>query len=290
MMTSLGQSVRMTDDPTPDDGPVYAFAHETLLAAAEEQFALSRQGFQRIVDTWAEDLRAQGWARPVPQTCGRHIYVARPRCREIRLLRSLGPRVLESATCVWIPRGWAQPSRLTASTRQPTRSSRPSGSLPFRGWTRSRGHCGEAGLRCDGARAVGNAASGTAPPRGRSRVAAPRRPDRGSDAPAVDTHAQWRPWLESGPRHDIRLQGKVRAVAFGYVGSRVVLAVAVDKEIVIRDVQRGGAAAWTIPNDGLRVTTVALGTLDGRDVVLAVADTTRPPRCATCERRGCSDR
>jgi WD40 repeat protein len=65
--------------------------------------------------------------------------------------------------------------------------------------------------------------------------------------------------------------GTVRALAFGSLGGTTVLAVGVDDRVELHDPLRGSSEHPSIHNDGLRVTAVCLGTLDGQPIVVVAA-------------------
>ena len=63
---------------------------------------------------------------------------------------------------------------------------------------------------------------------------------------------------------------KVRALAFGSIDGNAVIAVGAGTEVHFWDPRRG-SPNWTIGNDGLRITALALGTLGSRNVVAVAA-------------------
>jgi WD40 repeat protein len=65
--------------------------------------------------------------------------------------------------------------------------------------------------------------------------------------------------------------GTVRALAFGSLGAATMLAVGVDDRVELHDPLKGSSEHPAIHNDGLRVTAVCLGTLDGQPIVVVAA-------------------
>jgi hypothetical protein len=275
LRSSLGRSVRESEDSSRGDGrePVQAFSHESLLTAAKSRFADDQAQYLGLLDSWADSYQDRGWSAGVPP------YLLTPYLRHL-VIRSLEPTAPEAAS--------------TARDRLLGVCSDP-------GWLCRAIH--DTGVDAaidalDGARRALPAAWLDAITRSlrRSRVALAGDPDQ----LATQLHARLarepdsnlrgyvsrlpaiapRPWVRLrsaalGWRADLETMftydAKVRAVAFGQVESRVTLAVGAGDQIVVRDLQRGASAEWVINNDGLRVTAVAMGTIEGRPVVVAVA-------------------
>ena len=272
LRSSLARSVREIEDSSRVNKrePVNAFSHESLLAAARDMFADDRAQYRSLLDSWADSWQGQRWAPSVPR------YLLTPYLRHL-VIRSREPDTAGTAR--------DRLSRLCSDPRWLYRAIYDTG-------------VDDAIDALDGAQRALPAAWLDAITRSlrRSRVALAGDPDQlatqlygrlaGEPDPNLQDYINRLPSI--APRQWVRLRSaalgwradletmftynaKVRAVAFGRVGSRVVLAVGAGDQIVVRDLQRGAGAEWLIDNDGLRVTTVAMGTIEGRSVVVAAA-------------------
>jgi hypothetical protein len=275
LQTSLGRSVRQSESPLGRDRrePVQVFSHESLLTAASRMFADARTQYLSLLDAWADSYRDQRWPASVPQ------YLLTPYLRHLTTKSlepgppEVGSRARERLAALCSDPGWLH--------RTITDAGVDAGIDALAG--------AQASLRDDWLDAITRSLR-------RSRVALAADPDqlatqlhgrlgRESDQrlrayvsrlPSIAPT----PWVKLrgtalGWRADLETMftyhAKVRAVAFGRVGSRVVLAVGAGEQMVVRDLQRGADAQWVIDNDGLRVTATAMGTVEGREVVVAVA-------------------